>query len=416
MSPASKYAPLQTWPLRLGNRLADQWNSPHLPPQSLDPDELMETASRKLNLTDFGDPSFLEPFRIVTHDILQDQNFHRIGRWFHRKIMLNFLMNRLQLVEAFKTKPALSDIDVGRPLIIIGLPRTGTSHLMNVLSQDPDHRTLSFWEISEPAPAPNEKTLWRDSRRYYYGMVIQLANYLVPALRSVHNLRLDGPEECILLLANSFRSHYFVVEYSLPTYLEWLKTCDYRPAYQEHKQQLQLLQSGIARKRWLLKAPSHMDGIEGLLDVYPDAMIIHTHRDPLKALPSICSLALATRSIGVNQIDQHVVGREMTDHLADAMDNYMKVRDARAKPGQFLDIMYEDLVADPMAVVTGIYTHFGLELTPQAQSLMTDELNSNPRNKHGAHRYTLEQFGLSADTLRRRFAPYLDRFGVSSDA
>ena len=376
----------------------------------------MEKASRKLGLTDFGDPSFLEPFKIVTQDILRDQNFHRIGRWFHHKIMMNFLMNRLQLAEAFTSKPQLAQIDVGRPLIIIGLPRTGTSHLMNVLSQDPDNRTLSFWEISEPAPAPNEDTLWRDPRRYYYGMVIQLANYLVPDLRSVHNLRLDGPEECILLLANSFRSHYFVVEYSVPTYLEWLKTCDYRPAYLEHKQQLQLLQSGIARKRWLLKAPSHMDGIEGLLDVYPDAMIVHTHRDPLKALPSICSLALATRSIGVNQIDQNIVGREMTDHLGHAMDNYMDIRERRGKPGQFLDIMYEDLVANPIGVVQSIYKHFNLNLTPAAQAHMTEELSGNPRNKHGAHRYTLEQFGLDARALHDRFGPYMDRYGVSTSA
>lgn len=375
----------------------------------------METASRKLGLSDFGDPAFLEPFRLVIQDILNDPNYHRIGTWFHRKIMLNFLMNRLRIAEAFKKQPELSRIDVGRPLIIIGLPRTGTSHLMNVLSQDPDHRTLSFWEISEPVPAPNENALWRDPRRYYYAMVIQLANYLVPPLRSVHNLRLDGPEECILLLANSFRSHYFIVEYSAPTYLEWLKTCDYRPAYREHKQQLQILQSGIARKRWLLKAPSHMDGIEGLLDVYPDAMIIHTHRDPLKALPSICSLALSTRSIGVNQIDQHTVGREMTEHLADATDNYMKVRDARGKPGQFLDVMYEDLVADPMAVVRRIYNHFGLNLTDTAQAQMVNELRNNPRNKHGKHRYTLEQFGLDPEKLRERFGPYMTKYGVHGD-
>jgi len=408
------HIPIQKWPLRAANLLAAAINSPNLPPQSLDPDELMETASRKLGLTDFGDPSFLEPFRLVIEDILRDPHYHRIGTWFHRKIMLTFLMNRLRVAETFRRQPELSQIDVGRPLIIIGLPRTGTSHLMNILSQDPDHRTLSFWEISEPVPAPHEDALWRDPRRYYYAVVLQLANYLVPALRSVHNVRLDGPEECILLLANSFRSHFFIVEYSAPAYLEWLKTCDYRPAYLEHKQQLQILQSGIARKRWLLKAPSHMDGIEGLLDVYPDAMIIHTHRDPLKALPSICSLALATRSVGLNQIDQHDVGREMTEHLACAMDNYIKVRDERGKPGQFLDIMYEDLVDSPLDVVRQIYDHFGLDLTESALAPMEQELSSNPRNKHGSHNYTLEQFGLDADALRERFGPYMARFGVST--
>lgn len=247
-------------------------------------------------------------------------------------------------------------------------------------------------------------------------MVIQLANYLVPSLRSVHNLRLDGPEECILLLANSFRSHYFIVEYSAPTYLEWLKTCDYRPAYLEHKQQLQILQSGIARKRWLLKAPCHMDGIEGLLDVYPDAMIVHTHRDPLKALPSICSLALATRSVGLNQIDQYAVGQEMTEHLACAMDNYMKIREERGKPGQFLDIMYDDLVDNPMSVVRQIYDHFSLDLTPSALAPMEEELQRSPRNKHGSHHYTLEQFGLDAAVLRERFGPYMSRYGVASGA
>lgn len=166
MNASPLYIPPQKWPLRAANRLAATINSPNLPPQSLDPDDLMETASRKLGLSDFGDPSFLEPFRLVIQDILKDPNYHRIGTWFHRKIMLTFLMNRLQVAEAFKKEPQLSQIDVGRPLIIIGLPRTGTSHLMNVLSQDPDHRTLSFWEISEPVPAPNEHTLWREPRRY----------------------------------------------------------------------------------------------------------------------------------------------------------------------------------------------------------------------------------------------------------
>ena len=368
----------------------------------------MERTSRALGLTDFGDSHFLEPLRIFTEDMEKDTTYHQMGRWFHTIYTSNILKNRLLLADAWKKSPEVLNIDVGRPLIIIGLPRTGTSHLVNLLACDKSHRTLSFWEINRPAPAPNPKTYKRDIRRISGWFVIQIANYLAPNLKSAHELRLDGPEECILLLANSFRSQFFVVEYNVPNYLDWYThDCDHRPAYREHKKQLQLLQSGIAKERWLLKAPTHLVGIEGLLETYPDAMIVQTHRSVDKILPSICSLALATRGLGLKTIDPALIGQQMLDHLAPSMARFMKARE-KAKPGQFLDIMYHDLIRDPLAVVKQIYSHFGLPLSEETQIDIRRELNQSPKHKHGAHRYTLDQFNLSRNVIEDRFADYLN--------
>ncbi len=371
----------------------------------------MERAVNACGLTDFGEDHFLEPLHLLGEELDQLAEMHPLGRWLLRRYVGHFLINRLLITETLKKQPEILREEIAPPLIIIGLPRTGTSHLMNMMSRDHAHRTLSYWEGNDPAPPPNPRRMKWHWRRIKSAFEIHTANYLIPALQATHKLRLDGPEECILLLSNSFRSQIFSVQFNTPRYTAWLDQCDHTPAYIEHKQQLQILQSAIKRDRWLLKAPNHMIGIEGLLKVYPDAMIVQTHRDLGKAIPSICNLCLNTRAIAVSEQRPADIGRQMLDQLAPAMRRFMTVRD-RAPEGQFYDVMYDDIIADPIGTIKGIYDHFDLPLSFDTSQHMRHELARNPKNKHGAHAYHMETFNLSRDIINDRFDDYLQRYDL----
>jgi sulfotransferase family protein len=412
---AVRITPNHKLPVRVVNHMISGLRWLGLKTRPFDADRMMTWARRMTGLKDFGDPSFEEPLRLLVQDLNGDRDLHEAGRLFHWYFLSTFLRNRLRLVEAWKRQPEALQQDVKPPLVILGLPRTATTRLFNVLAGDPNLRTLTFWEASRPVKARGEDMLPFNPRRLNARLSLGAVNYLMPHFKSIHELLLEGPEECIHLLANSFVSWIFPVEYNSPHYTKWFDDVDHTLAYQEFKGQLQLLQIQKPTGRWLLKSPHHLFGVEALLKVFPDAMIIQTHRDPIKVVPSCCSLAQATRSIASAGLDLHELGDQIHEQLALGLERTTTFRPS-IPDGQVIDIQFQEIVEDVMGVAQRIYDAFGLDMDPEVEAAMRCELHKETHNKHGRHHYSAAQFGLSDDVITQRFSGYTKAFNVAVES
>jgi hypothetical protein len=232
---------------------------------------------------------------------------------------------------------------------------------------------------------------------------------MCPDLRHIHDVRAGYPEECINLLANELTSLMFTLFYDLPGYVDFLHTVDLEPAYRAHRRQLQLLQGDGPAPRWVLKAPFHLLGLKALLTVYPDATVVQTHRDPTEVVASEASLFASIRRAFHDGIDLHQLGRERLDALGIWLDRGLAARDAHGEHA-FLDVHYRDLVADPLAWAERICAHVGEPVDEATRAHMAQHMAQHRQHKHGRHRYDLGTYGLHADEVRARFAPYLERF------
>lgn len=403
--------PIQRWPVRLGNALAPALVPLHLLPQIGDKDEMMAAARRSTGLEDFGPRHFEEPLEILLNDISGDRSLHPMGRFFHRVFMLRFLRARLKLQQAYKETTQLERERIEKPIVILGLPRTGTTRLLNILAKDERHRALTLWESYRPTPAPTQSKLKTDIRRQYARFDRNAAYYLGPDLPSVHHLEVDGPEECIHLLSMSFLSWIFTLEYDVPKYHEYYLQCDQVPPYQEFYKILQYFQTGYKKDRWLLKSPTHIFGIDGLLKCFPDAYFVHTHRDPMKAVSSSASLGLVARGMGSKELDPRRVGDQIFHQLDVGLKKLTAAR--QAIPGErIIDVQYAETISDPMAVVEAIYEKFSIELSEETRRSMLKEVQSSPQHHKGKHTYNPLDFGYTEERMNRAFSDYRDAFDV----
>jgi hypothetical protein len=225
----------------------------------------------------------------------------------------------------------------------------------------------------------------------------------------------DGPEECRHLLAQTFTDDTFDCNATIPTYSKFYATCDMRPTYAQHKRLLQLIGSPTPEKRWVLKYPVHMRNLKTVLETYPDACFVHCHRDPAKVLPSLCSLVAGWRAISEGEVDRAGLARWQCEVWAAGMDHCIDVRHELDDGARFFDLAFRETVTDAVGVVKRIYERFGLVLTDEAERHLRAYRQENPRGKHGEHRYTLEEFGLTRNGIYDRYARYLEHFGVERE-
>jgi hypothetical protein len=282
-----------------------------------------------------------------------------------------------------------------------------------LLARDPASRAPQVWEVMYPSPPPERTSYNRDPRIEKTGLNLKWLDIIMPGFKKAHMIGATLPQECIAITAHSFISYLFESMYFVDSYRAWHDSLDKRAAYEYHRQFLQHLQSLAPGTRWVLKAPSHLFALEPLLRVYPDARIVLTHRDPLEMLPSCASFTEVLRGAFTDVIDREKLGREIAQHWHKGANLAVKFsqnnRDTHERP---LNILYQDLVRNPMGVVRLIYRHFDMPLTGEAEAAMFRFLAKNPKNIHGIHRYCLEEFGLDRDTERRRFSFYTDFFGI----
>jgi hypothetical protein len=381
-----------------------------LPISDLSEESVLRAAHRATGLHDWGGDHYRVALRALLEDFAGDERLTFLGRAMARSMLIQYVTNRLRIRADLQRYPEILRGVIRRPLFIVGLPRTGTTLLHHLLAQDSAARPLLFWESVSPSPPPDIRTRDRDPRIKRAERMLARMYRNVPRLSAIHRVDPRGPEECLLLLRNAFIADFQI---RTPTFQRWLwelSAEDVRRAYEEYREQLLLLQWRCPGDHWVLKAPVHLFGLGALLATFPDACIVQTHRNPLECVPSMCSLVSVLDEIFYDRVDAEEIGRRTTAMLEEHLDRGMKARQS-AGPGRFFDLPYQELVADPIAAVRKIYHYFGHEFRPALADKLAAYLAENPQHKHGAHRYSLEDFGLDRDALQARFAAYWDRFG-----
>jgi len=381
---------------------------------SLDPDALLATAKRRTGLGDVGDPSFREGLDRLAEELDEPGRLTTIGRIAARQRLVRALSDRLQLIAHRAEHPDVAEQPIDRPIFVLGLPRTGTTVLYGLLASNPAMRTPVSWEVGRPFPPPTAAQRTSDPRIRQVDREFDQFRRMAPDLDRIHPLGAMLPQECLAIHALAFRSYEFVTTFPVPRYWDWLQGQDLRPAYELERQFLQHLQSGYAGDHWILKTPSHLMWLDTLLAVFPDARLVHTHRDPTTVLASVSSLMFHFRSAFSDRVDPHEIGAEQLEAWSWALERTMQVRDT-LPADRVIDVHFRDTVERPVETVTAVHEHLGIEVTDAIARGVHDYLAENPRDKHGHHHYDLADFGLDHDQVSERFAAYRDRFGLDRE-
>jgi len=373
-------------------------------------DEVIEAARAQTGLTDYGDPAILEGLEVLLASYAGEARFTERGAQLAHAELVTQMANRMKVEDWLARHPELLDAPIEKPLFVFGLPRTGTTLLINLLHSDPARRSFLRWEAYDPVPPPRPEELHEGPRYQAMQDKTQMALQYMPQIAAIHYEDADSPTECQFLMTPSFCSQVYEAQADIPTYRKWFLEADYGPAFRYHKRMLQLLQAE-AKGRWTLKNPWHPLYLDALHEVYPDAQLVMTHRDPADVLGSIGSLIKYVRAVYSDDVDLAAIGRDFVETFRIMIER----QDAfRARHGQdaILDVQYADVMRDPIDQCRRIYDHFGEPFTPEAQSAMGGYMAANPKGKHGRHEYHLEEYGLTREGVHRTFADYIERYRI----
>ena len=402
--------------IRTANALGSVLSRAGFPLVSLNERELLDAACRATGLDDFGDDDFREPFGRLLSCLENEADLTLVGRIAARRDLVGLLINRLCLEEDRKRHPKIAAERIAAPIFIVGLPRSGSTLLHHLLAQDPDTRAAQAWEVMYPSPPPRRASYETDPRIERARKQLRWLDWMAPGFKAIHPVGAQLPLECIAIMSASFRATRFQTTYNVPSYEAWLNKQDMRPAYAFHRRFLQHLQWQAPGARWVLKAPSHVFSFDALLDTYPDARLVQTHRDPVTVMASVASLSSVLHRAFSRRREPTRFGQEVTSRWMDGLERSLELRrSGRVSPERVVDVHYRELARDPMATVRRISTQFGLPLTTAAERRMREFLAENDQNKHGRHHYALDEFGLDAQELAHRFKAYSDYFGVPSE-
>ncbi|MFO1466059.1 MAG: sulfotransferase [Steroidobacteraceae bacterium] len=374
-------------------------------------DQLLEQASQASGgLTDFG--TGYEPgLMLLVEDIRRSVPVtgHNVRQL--TGILVAVLVSRLYSERGWKERPECLAQPIRAPLVVVGIPRSGTTALHQLLSMDTRFQGLEQWLINTPMPRPPRER-WKQVPEFRAAVEKQNAFLeAVPAMRVTHEVNADEVDECLNLLAQSFVSHYFASAIGLPGYDRWVRTQDERESYRRYADNLRLIGSNSPAQRWLLKNPGTVAHVDALLEVFPDACIIQTHRDPVQCIPSVCGVIWPARSFfHGREIDPATVGSREQELWAWSVERGEQGR--QRHPQRFIDVDFRAFRRAPMIEIARIYQRFGLALDAATEDRMRAWLAANPQHKHGRHEYTPEQYGLTAAEIRRHFAPYIERHGL----
>ena len=362
-------------------------------------DDIAAAAVRATGLSELGGDEHEEGLRILVDDYIGQAGLTPAGNARMRASVRGLLVARLMAEAGFAAHPGHVDVAIERPVFVTGLPRSGTTLMQRLLTADPAHQGLEQWLADLPQPRPPRESWESDPIFSAMQSGYHAFHEANPELAGLHYSDAASHEECWRLLQQAGTSVAFETQANVPSYSSWLEKQDWVPAYRRHRRLLQLIGSNDADQRWVLKNPSHLVAIDALLEVYPDAVIVVTHRDPVTCLASMCSLA-ATSTRGMSTVfTGETIGRSQLALLERQVDRY---RSARANSSAtFLDVEYDDLVANPVATVADIYRDAGLpwdEATEQAVQVELDESRSGVRAP--SHRYDLADYGLTKDEVR----------------
>jgi len=385
---------------------------------SLDLDQLTDEAQQATGLDDFGDQSWKDGAQRLIADLNERAALTDVGAMIAGSDVVEYLSGRLRVVDWVQRNPSITEADVRPPIVVLGQPRTGTTILFDVLAQDPANRVPLTWEVDEPWPPPETATYESDPRIDEVDAKLANVDLLIPGFRAMHDMGARLGQECVRITAADFRSMIFATQYRVPEYQRWLlHQADMAPAYRYHRLFLQYLQSAHSADRWVIKSPAHLWSLGALFDEYPDALIVQTHRDPLRVVCSLASLVDLLRRLASDDVSISDVAAEWVDDIVLGLDRAIEARNNGTVPaGQAVDVLFSDFLRDPMAVVKTIYERLDIELSDVAEKSMRAFLAANPQEKHGGHRYSFAETGLDAGLLRERTRAYKEFFDIPEEA
>lgn len=373
-------------------------------------DHLEASATKLTGLSDFGGDEYRAGLGVLLRSYAEDEALTELGSKVKRAELRGALVARLMSNAGWASHPDVADVVIERPIFVTGLPRTGTTAMHRLLAADPTHQGLEQWLCEMPQPRPPRDS-WPGNPVFQHVQAGFARFYEAnPGFAGVHYIAADTVEECWQLLRQSGMSVSYESQGHIPTYSAWLNAQDWTDAYRRHRRNLQLIGCDDADRRWVLKNPSHLFALDALLAVYPDALIVQTHRDVRTALASSCSLGAMATAGYTERFVGDTIGRDQLDLLGRGADRFMAAR-KRHDPAQFFDVAYRDLVGDPVATVQAAYRHFGLPWSDSVHdAVAAEDVASRSGHRAPAHQYSLAEFGLHDAEVDERFADYIEQY------
>jgi sulfotransferase family protein len=377
----------------------------------LDVATLVAAACERAQRDDFGEGTWQEGLEVLVRALATEGDLNEVGEAVFADQITGYLVNRLEVERWYADHPEIDEQEIVEPLFGLGMPRTGSTALSFLLACDRSRRSLRAWEASTPCPPPESATEDTDPRIAASAAGIELTNQLFPDFVGMLPTSPTGPQECLVIMALDFRSQVFEGMALLPSYTDWILTCDMTPAYRYHKRVLKLLQWRCPPTRWWLKTPAHMSTIDALGAVYPDARFVMTHRDIGSVLPSVCALKQALMTPVTARQDLLALGRHEVALWSESLRRLIEFRDA-GREDRFFDVAFSEVQDHPLAAVESLYRAMGDQLTTETRDRMARWWEESAQERRRGPRPDPAGFGLDVDGLRKDFAFYHDRFGI----
>jgi len=383
----------------------------------LEPDALMEAAVAKTGLSDFGDDGFREPLDVLCTAFRTEAGLSGPGLVSNHALLVQLLANRLLIQDLLRRHPEIHDVRIEAPIIVCGLPRTGTTHLHNLMAADPALRSLPYWESLEPVlpdseqPAPGEP----DPRIARTEVALDFINSAMPYFKRMHEMTVDHVHEEIQLLAIDFSTMLFETTSAMPSWRDYYLAHDQTPHYEYMRTVLKVLQWLRGGERWVLKSPQHIEQFPALRATFPDATFVVTHRDPVSVTTSVATMITYTARLSHERVDPHFIGGYWADRIERMLRSCADERDV-LPAAQSIDVPFDEFMADDVAMVDRIYELAGQPMTDRARATMQAFMDEHPRGKFGGIRYDLADFGLDPTERRQALRFYTDRFAVKQES
>jgi hypothetical protein len=383
----------------------------------LDAKQLIAQACDTTGLDDFGADGWQEGLERLVDALRDEGKLNELGAAVVGGELTGYLADRLQVVAYRAAHPEIGAADVAPPIVIIGQGRTGTTILHDLMAQDPATRVPRTWEVDRPCPPPETATYETDPRIGEVDETLDGLDLVLPGFRAMHPMGARLAQECVRITASDFRSLIFPTQYRVPSYVEWLlNEADMAPAYRWHRVFLQHLQSHHPAQRWVLKSPAHQWCLGALVDEYPNALLVQTHRDPLRVIASLGSLVARLRSLSSDDTSVAEAATEFAELVLDGLDRSVTAREDGTVPAErVVDVQFAEFMAEPFGAIRAVYERLGLALTDDTEQRMRGFLDQNPRDRYGGHHYTFAETGLDVGLWRERSRRYQEYFDVASE-
>lgn len=384
----------------------------------LNSDALMTQASAATGLDDFGPSDFMERMEVLLHSLRTEAPLSPMGKIGAASQVGQLLQNRLLLADLLKRHPEIHDIEIAQPIIIAGLPRTGTTHLHNLISSDPALRSLPYWESNQPIPLPQEADLANsenDPRLERTEIGLQTMEVIMPDFKRMHEMTTWHVHEEIQLLAIDFSTMLFETMAPMPTWRDYYKSHDQTPHYEYMKTILKACQFLRGGDRWILKSPQHLEQFKPLKTVFPDGIFLVTHRDPISVMVSMGTMVAYSARMSLDPIDPKYIANYWADRLDDMLNAAMRDREVLGGADCTMDIRFDQFMADDIGTIERIYALANQPFDERAQAAFANYADTHERDRHGKVIYDTDQLGIDVAERRKAMRAYSEHFGIPDE-